>query len=178
MVYCTKCGKINSGQTKFCKECGAEIQHIFGIDNISNYAGFWRRFGAFVIDVIIVNIIGLIAGIILGVFLLFIFIDLNDPDTNIMVGAISFMVGISIAWLYYAGMESSSKQATPGKMAVGIIVTDLGGNRVSFGRATGRHFAKIISAIPLGIGFLIIGFTEKKQGLHDMIAGCQVIMKR
>jgi uncharacterized RDD family membrane protein YckC len=80
-----------------------------------------------------------------------------------------------VAILYFAITESSAWQATLGKKAVGIIVTDLDGNRISFGKALGRLFAKIISAIILYIGFFMAGFTEKKQGLHDMIAGTLVV---
>jgi uncharacterized RDD family membrane protein YckC len=72
-------------------------------------------------------------------------------------------------------MESSAKQATVGKMALGIIVTDLEGRRLGFGRATGRYFAKILSALILGIGFLMAAFTERKQGLHDMVASTLVV---
>jgi uncharacterized RDD family membrane protein YckC len=74
-------------------------------------------------------------------------------------------------------MESSSKRATLGKMALGIIVTDLEGKRISFGRATGRFFSKILSGIIIYIGFIMVAFTDKKQGLHDMIAGTLVIAK-
>ncbi len=80
-------------------------------------------------------------------------------------------------WLYFALMESSVKQGTLGKMALGIIVTDANGNRISFGRATGRYFGKIISGAILCIGYIMAGFTEKKQALHDMIAGCLVVNK-
>ena len=80
-----------------------------------------------------------------------------------------------LTWLYYAIMESSSKQATVGKMALGIVVTDLNGKRVSFGRATGRHFGKILSGLILGFGFIMAAFTEKGQALHDIIAGCLVL---
>jgi uncharacterized RDD family membrane protein YckC len=80
-----------------------------------------------------------------------------------------------LQWIYYAGMESSTAQGTLGKLAVGIIVTDLRGERVSFWRATGRHFAKIVSGLTLTIGFLMAGFTEKKQALHDLMAGCLVV---
>jgi uncharacterized RDD family membrane protein YckC len=72
-------------------------------------------------------------------------------------------------------MESSSKQATLGKMALALKVTDLQGRRISFARATGRHFAKIISGMILLIGYIMAGFTERKQALHDMIAGTLVI---
>jgi uncharacterized RDD family membrane protein YckC len=74
-------------------------------------------------------------------------------------------------------MESSYLQATLGKMAIGIVVTDLEGKRISFARATGRHFAKIISGFILFIGYIMAGFTQKKQALHDLIADCLVVKK-
>ena len=76
---------------------------------------------------------------------------------------------------YYALMESSANQATVGKMALGIRVTDLAGNRLTFGRATARHFGKIISGLTLGIGYLMVAFTPSKQALHDIMAGCLVV---
>jgi uncharacterized RDD family membrane protein YckC len=78
-------------------------------------------------------------------------------------------------WLYYAFMESSVNQATFGKMACGLAVTDTDGNRISFGRATGRYFAKILSALTLGIGFAMVGWTRQKRGLHDFVAGTLVV---
>lgn len=81
-------------------------------------------------------------------------------------------------WLYYALMESSSKQGTVGKLLLGFVVTDLGGNRISFWRATGRYFAKILSFITLGIGFAMCLWTEDRQCLHDMVAGCIMYEKR
>ena len=77
-------------------------------------------------------------------------------------------------WLYFALMESSTRQATLGKMALDMKVTDDEGNRISFGRATGRYFAKILSALILLIGFIMVAFTDRKRGLHDMIAGTLV----
>jgi len=90
---------------------------------------------------------------------------------------LSNLLFVLAGWLYYALMESSSLQATLGKLAMGSIVTDLDGDRVSFLRATGRYFGKIISNIILMIGFMMGGFTERKQALHDMMAGCLVIQK-
>jgi uncharacterized RDD family membrane protein YckC len=87
-------------------------------------------------------------------------------------------ISIVMMWLYYAWMESSRYQGTLGKMALGLIVTDLEGRPVTFARASGRYFAKIITGfIPLGIGYAMAGFTEKKQALHDIIAGCLVLRK-
>ena len=83
-----------------------------------------------------------------------------------------------LGWLYFAGMESSERQATFGKSVVSLRVTDLEGRRLSFKHATGRFFAKIVSGlIPLAIGYIMAGFTEKKQALHDMIAGTLVLQR-
>ncbi len=87
------------------------------------------------------------------------------------------LVSILGLWLYQALLESGRKQATVGKMAVGLKVTDLRGARISFGRATGRHFAQYLSAMILMIGFFMVGWTRYKQGLHDMIAGTLVYKK-
>jgi uncharacterized RDD family membrane protein YckC len=123
---------------------------------VSPYAGFWMRVGAYLIDWLILCI----------PFTVLIFIPI--------LGIIADIVGV---WLYFALQESSPHQATVGKRAMNIYVTDLYGRRLSFGQATGRHFSKIISAIILDIGFIMVAFTEKKQGLHDMIAGTLVLRK-
>src|SRR5690242_4773477 len=77
-------------------------------------------------------------------------------------------------WLYEAFLLSSPYQATLRKMIFGMKVTDLYGNRISFALATGRHFAKWLSGMLLGIGYIMVGFTGRKQGLHDMLAGTLV----
>jgi uncharacterized RDD family membrane protein YckC len=84
---------------------------------------------------------------------------------------------IIFSWMYYAAFEASHWKGTPGKKLLGLSVTDSEGNRIGFGQATGRHFAKIISGLILGIGFLMAGFSEKKQALHDQIANCLVWKK-
>jgi uncharacterized RDD family membrane protein YckC len=126
------------------------------------YAGFWKRVGATLLDGIIVAIpLGIIAGLIFGFG--------NSGGSNLF----TFITG----FLYKVLMESSSKQGTLGKMIVGIKVTDLNGDRLSFGRATGRYFASILSGLMCGIGFMMAGWTSKKQTLHDMIAGTLVVNK-
>ena len=82
-----------------------------------------------------------------------------------------------IPWLYYAGFESSRSQATPGKLLMHIVVTDMTGNKPTFARVTLRHFAKFVSTLIIFIGFLMIGLTQKRQGLHDRIAGCLVLLQ-
>jgi uncharacterized RDD family membrane protein YckC len=153
-----------------------------------SYAGFWKRFAAFLIDSLI---IGAVVGIVMMIFGVGFFSGMStmdssqmDPDTanamaaGVIGGLMTFLFFMSAAqWLYFALMESSSKQATLGKMALGIIVTDMNGNKLSFGRATGRYFGKILSGVILYIGYIMAAFTEKKQALHDMIAGCLVVNK-
>ncbi len=91
-----------------------------------------------------------------------------------MGGVFGFVIGVAGSWLYEALMESSSRQATLGKMIFQMKVTDLSGSRISFARATGRYFAKWLSGLTLFIGYIIAGFTERKQALHDMVAGTLV----
>lgn len=98
----------------------------------------------------------------------------NDIVSLILIT--SLILGV-ITWLYFSIMESSPAKATLGKLALGIRVTDIRGNRISFMKATGRYFGKIISSFILCIGYLMAGFTEKKQALHDIMAGCIVVRK-
>jgi uncharacterized RDD family membrane protein YckC len=143
------------------------------------YAGFWLRLVAYVIDNIILLIIGSLSGFVFGA----IFGSLYSLSMGTAEGAEeavlfpSLLLGLVINWLYYAFQESSPKQATLGKQAVGIVVVDLDGKRISFGKASGRLFGKLLSGFILLIGFVMAGFTEKKQALHDIISGCLVIKK-
>ena len=151
------------------------------------FAGFWKRFAAYLIDSIVITIVAVILVlpfiVVLGVGVA-LTASMEDPAHALpaIVGAVLaylFVVILAMVgeWLYFALMESSQHQGTLGKMAVGIKVTDMNGAPVSFGRATGRFFAKFISGLTFGIGYIIAGFTEKKQALHDMIAGCLVVNK-
>lgn len=144
-------------------------QPPYAYERSSQYAGFWRRFAALIIDSFILGAASSILQYgILGAAL---------GLTGVADAFSSWVPSLVIGWLYWSLMESSSLQATVGKMALGIVVTDLDGRRISFGRATGRYFAKYISAFILFIGYLMAGFTEKKQALHDMIAGTLVVTK-
>jgi len=163
--------KENTNQSLH-KEIDKTVVQDYSIQNFQ-YAGFGLRFFAWFIDFAMWFIITSIIWAILG---------LPIPDNAmgpIMGGFYIFNnpFGWLIGWLYYGIMESGSNQASVGKMAVGIKVTDLNGERVSFGKASGRFFGKIISGIILGIGYLMILFTAKRQGLHDQMANCLVLKK-
>jgi uncharacterized RDD family membrane protein YckC len=160
--------------------------------NQVKYAGFWLRFAAYIIDQFVIGMAGLIVAIpiIIGIVAFgFNLRGIHEPsdffnqDGLIMVSGIigmivlAAMISIVMKWLYYALMESSKYGGTLGKMAVSIKVVDMDGNRISFARATGRYFSKIITNMTFFIGYIIAGFTDKKQALHDLIASCLVVQK-
>jgi uncharacterized RDD family membrane protein YckC len=150
-----------------------------------SYAGFWLRFAAHLIDGLILNIAFSALAVPLFVFGGFGAAIRGLPPDHVpdpaaiaaLLSSLWLLVGgtFLISWLYYAYFESSDWQATLGKKVLNLVVTDLAGNRISFGRASARFFAKIISSLTLAIGYIIAGFTEKKQALHDIIAECLVL---
>ncbi|HYC63426.1 MAG TPA: RDD family protein [Reyranellaceae bacterium] len=139
----------------------------------SGYGGFWIRVVAYIIDAIVINIATWAIGLVIGVNQ---FTVATDPTASY--DPTATLVSLAIGWLYFALLESSERGATLGKMAVGLRVVTDQGQRLSFMHATGRYFAKFVSAIIIGIGFLMVAFTERKRGLHDMIAGTLVVKAR
>jgi uncharacterized RDD family membrane protein YckC len=137
------------------------------------YAGFWKRVAASVIDSVLLGIVGAVIGGIIG-FAIGVGMELaGNPALDILVNLFSIVLGA----VYYAWMHSSEQQASLGKMAVGIKVVRTSGERISFARGFGRHFASILSALILGIGFLMAAFTGRKQALHDMVCDTLVVDK-
>jgi uncharacterized RDD family membrane protein YckC len=206
-MFCSRCGLRVEEGNRFCQGCGQEVGAAVAPAPVAAsalppvaasaqafaplpYAGFWERFAAYCID-------GLILGIpfwLVVVFLIFMFggfglmMRQNPPPNPRAVAAIlapmfmffflGMLVFMILQWLYFAGMESSERQATFGKSVMSLRVTDLEGQRISFGHATGRFFAKIVSGlIPFAIGYIMAAFTERKQALHDLIAGTLVLKK-
>jgi uncharacterized RDD family membrane protein YckC len=213
-MFCSKCGANVPQGSAFCQNCGAPASATapqgppaappaapqyappvqappVGTPTYApappprvDYAGFWLRFVAFIIDAIILGIVGTMITLPFMVpFGLRSVLRGHGPmgpeDFFPMMGTLLrvSLIRTVLNYLYYALMESSAWQATVGKKALGLYVTDMTGRRISFGRATGRFFGKIISAMILFIGFIMAGFTEKKQALHDMMAGCLVLRK-
>jgi uncharacterized RDD family membrane protein YckC len=143
------------------------------------YGGFWRRFWAVVLDGLIVNVVTVPVGMMLSLPTATL-IDSDNITAEQMVAylsayAMAAFIGTVVNWLYFALMESSKWQATLGKLALGLRVTGLAGRRIGFGRASGRFFAKMVSALTLGIGYVIQVFTARRQALHDLIAGTLIV---
>ena len=133
------------------------------------YAGFWIRFWAMMVDVLIFMPLWILQAV---------FQKIADRAESLQASTsvlILTIAGIVIQWLYFALFESGGWQATFGKRLMGLRVSDLSGNRISFGRASGRYFSKFISSIIFCIGYIMAGLTDKKQGLHDKIAGTLVL---
>ena len=178
-MYCPKCGTENPDGAEFCTNCGSQLSRRVVADGTVDtieYAGFWRRFAATIIDSILLNIVTMVVGLIVGIRPGMLYgenlVDVARPR----LAAFSLITAV-IAWLYYTLLESSSRRATLGKMALGISVTDVTGSRISFGRANGRYWAKILSSVILMIGYIMAAFTERKQALHDILADTLVVVR-
>lgn len=204
-MFCPRCGKSVEEGIQYCPSCGQEVGAAItsapgssviapGATSVAaqaprQYGGFWVRFVAYLVDGLIIGIpYGIVVAILIAMFGGIAAIQRPtvppaDPaavmammapllSAVILAGFFSIVLG----WLYFAGMESSERQATFGKSLMSLRVTNGEGRRLSFGHATGRYFAKIISGmIPFAIGYIMAGFTAKKQALHDFIAGTLVL---
>lgn len=134
-------------------------------------AGFWRRSAAYVIDYFLTFIASYAIGFVAGAAL----VAVQGAEGAAMAPMVGGVLGLIVGWLYFAMQESSARQATLGKRAMGIKVTDGQGRRIGFGRATGRFFGKILSGLIFAIGFMLAGWTARKQALHDMLASTLVV---
>jgi uncharacterized RDD family membrane protein YckC len=201
-AFCGACGRPMVGYSlgaaatpaAAAAYAGGDAVALAGVPESASraYAGFWLRFVAHVIDSLLFSVVVVVLGAIVVGFIgigsireqfeeMGRGVNQQNPAFPAFLIVMIFtlvLCGLIIGWLYYAGMESSEHQGTLGKMALGLLVTDINGQRVSFGRASGRYWAKLITGmVPLYIGFIMAGFTEKKQALHDMIASCLVLRK-
>ncbi len=178
----------NSLDASYCLQCGKPLATIIheqhpvwdpeppgGLE----YASFWLRVPGFWVDFMVIFSVCYGAVSIILLITSLIFPDLFDSPTSRFFEyyfSSILVLALVVGWLYCAVMESSRLQATLGKLAMGIIVVDLNGDRISFWKATGRYFAKILSWF-LFLGFIMAGVSDKKQALHDFISGCLVILK-
>jgi uncharacterized RDD family membrane protein YckC len=154
------------------------------------YAGFWKRVAAYFVDVVVLYIVNTLLEIPFGMRAANEAFEQKFSDALDMQALMAgyqqfwadhwgyFLTTLIVGWLYFAICESSAWQATPGKLALGIRVTDLHGARISFGRALGRYGGKFISALLFCVGFLLAGITKRKQALHDTLAGTLVVNGR
>jgi uncharacterized RDD family membrane protein YckC len=178
-LYCGKCGAEVPEDAERCNACGGPVApsgpatNPFGAVHkpAVRYAGFWLRAVAFVIDILLVLIV-------IAPAFLYLMTKNLGPNPSIT-AAEQFVYGGSsqalainlliemVYWLYFASLESSVWQATIGKRILGLYVTDMKGQRISFARASGRFLGLSLEHLTLFIGFMMAGFTARKQALHD-----------
>jgi uncharacterized RDD family membrane protein YckC len=191
---CASCGSARQAYGRYCLFCGDVLseptvkvavspQAVTPRQQASNpvppieYAGFWRRFWAGTIDVALEA-----AAALLITYAIDKVLDRVGPMLGYerwmskMASGFSYILVLSIiAWLYCAFSESSPRQATIGKRILGLRVVNADGSRVSFGEATVRHFMKFLSLFTAGVGFMMAGWTKRRQALHDIPCDCFVV---
>lgn len=184
-MLCRRCGKILYQGVLSCPVCGLDLTGGQGGELPgpaeakadpaagAGYAGFWRRVVALLIDKFLIWSVNLF----LSLFFLIASGQERSVDGLRTLFMASALFGFLLQWLYFTLMESSTMRATLGKAAIGIAVTDCTGRRISWFRANGRYWAKFVSALPFCLGYLMAGFTARKQALHDFIAGTLVVRK-
>jgi uncharacterized RDD family membrane protein YckC len=196
-LFCAECGRPSTaeelarfGDMLVCPACkngyAQKLREGVAPAAATMYAGFWIRFLAWLIDAIILMVIGsIIQFAVLGSFVTIPTVQPGaDPAaaTAALAGmmgmiGIAYLINLLIACTYEAGFVSSSLSATPGKLALGLKVLRPDGSRLTLGRAIGRYFGKILSGLILGIGYIIAGFDAQKRGLHDMICDTRVVKR-
>jgi len=155
MQECPRCRIVNTDLASTCEGCQFDFRNPA---TEFLYASFWDRLKALWLDAMVLTIPVLLLNL----------LGLRSKSTPFQIAA------ASIVLLYFAYMESSRWQGTCGKILVGLRVTDCEVRRISFPRALGRNLGRILSGI-LGIGYIAMLFTQRKQTLHDMLASCMVL---
>jgi len=135
--------------------------------DVQPYAGFWLRFAAYLIDSIVLFVIQMVLAV--AVLL----IDPGDLRALLNIAP----VGWALTWAYFAVLESSPLQGTVGKHALGLYVADVYGDPIGLGRASARYWLKLFSSLLLMAGWIMAGFTPRKQALHDMLARTLVLRR-
>jgi len=178
--YCSECGQpwhtdelARFGDRLICANCkntyAQKLREGVPAATTFTYAGFWVRFLAMLIDSIILFVVGLIVQLPFARLL-----TSRRPDLILMALGVQYLIGMAIG-ATYEGVFVSRMGATPGKMALDLKVVRPDGGRLALGRAVGRYFAKLLSAMILLIGYIMVGFDAQKRALHDMLCDTRVI---
>jgi len=176
-MFCSNCGHEMPQSRRFCSECGTEQSPNASMTTeVPSYAGFWIRVAASVVDSLLSMALSVLIVLPLSFALGISMASSGYGDSAHGAGSVlGWIIGMIVGWLYYTVGESSTWQASVGKKLLGLKVTDLDGQQISFGKANARYWSKILSSLLLAIGYLMVAFSEKKQGLHDRIADTLVV---
>lgn len=196
--FCSECGQAAApeelarfGDRLVCPKCknayAQKLREGVGPAGLVRYGGFWLRFVAVMIDGIILAIpMAIIQRLLLGSMRASVFTPNPNatPDEALaMLGPMFGLLGIAalvgiVLGCTYETFFVVKYGATPGKMALGLKVVRPDGSGIDVGRAIGRYFAKMLSAIIIYIGYIMAGFDAQKRALHDMICDTRVIKTR
>jgi uncharacterized RDD family membrane protein YckC len=202
VLFCSRCGAQNIPSATICQKCGAGLTQIVPVTNAvavpaaaaapavayappvaagPAYGGFWLRVVATLLDGVVLSVVTM------PIFFILIFPAViravneaqrgsQEPPVELISRIFAVIPLIWIAnWLYDSLLTCSSWQGTIGKRVLRMKVIDQAGNKISFGRATGRFFSKAFISGIFYVGYIMVAFTDRKQGLHDMIAGTLVV---
>jgi len=186
IVFCNRCGHASAEDAQFCQRCGtsltispaAAVQTALP-SRVPHFGGFWIRVVAAFLDFLFLFGVLIPVRMLLGSVATAIGMNANISIHGTLVAwrIVRISISVVLVFIYRTMMESSELQATLGKIAVRLKVTDLRGERISFSRAVGRYFAKLLSLSSLGLGYLMAAFDEEKQALHDRVAGTFVVYR-
>jgi uncharacterized RDD family membrane protein YckC len=201
VLFCSRCGAQNIPSATVCQKCGSGLMQVIPVANAvavpaaaapalayappvatgPEYGGFWLRVVAMLLDGVVLSVVAT------PIVLIFVFPPLmrmikaiqegsQDPPVEVFT-AIFAVIPLFwlISWLYDSLLTCSSWQGTVGKRVLRLKVIDQAGNRVSFGRATGRSLSRMFLSGIMYVGYIMVAFTDRKQGLHDMIAATYVV---
>lgn len=184
-MYCSQCGYNNPVTVKFCKNCDLDLQEASinsvrpgdsarpGNTAILIYAGFWVRFLAAFLDILVLG-----AGVILFIFAIAALLAYSGRESLLydrLALPLFYSVIIFITVSYYILMESGEDGATLGKRWLNIKIIDASGNQLTITRALARLILRVFSFALLTLGFLIQPFTRRKQAMHDLLAHTVVV---
>jgi uncharacterized RDD family membrane protein YckC len=201
VLFCSRCGAQNIPSATVCQKCGSGLTQVIPVANAvavpaaaapalayappvatgPEYGGFWLRVVAMLLDGVVLSVV------ITPIIFLVMFPAVKqavddaqrgsqDPPMELFARMFAVIPLIYLVnWLYDSLLTCSSWQGTVGKRVLRLKVIDQAGNRVSFGRATGRSLSKIFLSGILYVGYIMVAFTDRKQGLHDMIAATYVV---
>ena len=192
---CASCGSVRQAYGRYCLFCGDVLAEPTVKVVLSpqpdkpvsqpaepppaaiEYAGFWLRTWAGTIDVALEATGALVVTFAIDFAFSWIGRMMGyEPWISKFAAGFAYILVLSIvAWLYCAFSESSPRRATIGKRIMGLQVVTADGGRVSFGQATVRHFMKFLSLFTAGVGFMMAGWTKRRQALHDIPCDCFVV---
>jgi uncharacterized RDD family membrane protein YckC len=177
-VSVAQIGPVYVPQSAQPPEAAPAIRELAALPPRPAFAGFWLRAFAYLFDTVLISLFfGLIASFYPAAFIKFPDAASTSLASLPQLTPAAFAITITATWFYYTIFEASIWQATPGKRVLKLYVADLNGQRVTFARAALRNFAKMISSLTFLVGYLVAGFTEKKQALHDILARCIVLRR-